>query len=247
MEIVQTGWSRGSLLRAWWGVAVAGLCLGCADSLSLNPFATARLGEGLSAEELESGLREALALCVERARLRTGRRGGFGADPSLRISVPESLGPAAGALRQAGMGWAVEALEGSMNRAAERTAARAGGAFESAIRDLPLGDARSVLRGAPDAGTRALRERSDPEFRLALAPLVSEAMQRTGVAGAYRDWSSRLGALDVTGPADPGLEAHVLEHTLDGLFAAVAREEVRIRRDPAARTTPTLQRLFGVR
>lgn len=41
------------------------------------------------------------------------------------------------------------------------------------------------------------------------------------------------------------IDAYVTDRALDGLFKMVAQEEARIRRNPIARTTDLLQRVFG--
>ena len=46
-------------------------------------------------------------------------------------------------------------------------------------------------------------------------------------------------------PALVDLDAYVTDRALDGLFTVLAEEEQAIRRDPAARTTDLLRRVFG--
>ena len=51
-----------------------------------------------------------------------------------------------------------------------------------------------------------------------------------------------LTAVDVSGTK---VTVDVVQETLDGLFLMVGEEEKRIRRDPAARVTELLRRVFG--
>ena len=44
---------------------------------------------------------------------------------------------------------------------------------------------------------------------------------------------------------DPDLDAYVTQKAIDGLFVLVADEEQKIRKDPLARTTELLKRVFG--
>jgi hypothetical protein len=44
---------------------------------------------------------------------------------------------------------------------------------------------------------------------------------------------------------NPDLEEYVTQKTMDGLFLMLAQEESKIRKDPAARVTDLLQRVFG--
>ena len=47
-------------------------------------------------------------------------------------------------------------------------------------------------------------------------------------------------------PANLDLDAYTTNKALDGLFALLAEEERKIRKDPAKRTTRLLRRVFGV-
>ena len=44
---------------------------------------------------------------------------------------------------------------------------------------------------------------------------------------------------------NPDLAAYVTEKAIDGLFVMIAKEELKIRKDPLARTTELLKRVFG--
>jgi hypothetical protein len=44
---------------------------------------------------------------------------------------------------------------------------------------------------------------------------------------------------------NPDLTAYVTERAIDGLFIMIAKEELKIRRDPMARTTELLRKVFG--
>ena len=43
---------------------------------------------------------------------------------------------------------------------------------------------------------------------------------------------------------NPDLEDYVTQRALDGLFHMIAKEEAKIRKDPLARTTEILKRVF---
>ena len=44
---------------------------------------------------------------------------------------------------------------------------------------------------------------------------------------------------------NPDLEEYVTQKAMDGLFLMLAQEEAKIRKDPAARVTDLLKRVFG--
>ena len=70
-------------------------------------------------------------------------------------------------------------------------------------------------------------------------------MRRVGVFQLYDQVATRIALLPFVDPAQLDLRAFVNDRALDGLFSVLAREEARIREDPAARTTDLLRRVFG--
>jgi hypothetical protein len=44
---------------------------------------------------------------------------------------------------------------------------------------------------------------------------------------------------------NPNLEEYITEKTIEGLFTLIAKEEVLIRKDPAARVTDILRKVFA--
>ena len=97
--------------------------------------------------------------------------------------------------------------------------------------------------------------KSSPDSRVKLvAPMVRPGTQRliekgnvTLVKDIYRE-SYIEGMHMVIATTDQpkiNLEAYVTQKTLDGLFKMVAEEEAKIRRDPGARVTKLLQRVFN--
>ena len=75
---------------------------------------------------------------------------------------------------------------------------------------------------------------------------ASEATSRAGVTAAYKRLIGQAGpAAALMDGEISDLDGYVTQQTLDGLFTVIAAEEKRIRRDPAARTTALLRRVFG--
>jgi hypothetical protein len=44
---------------------------------------------------------------------------------------------------------------------------------------------------------------------------------------------------------NPDLDAYITQRALQGLFYLVAQEEIKIRKEPSARVTALLQKVFG--
>lgn len=82
--------------------------------------ATSTATGSLSQQEMNGGLKEALAVGVKRAIEQLGREGGYLQDKSVRIPLPGVLNKAESGLRMMGQGAVVDEFITTMNRAAER-------------------------------------------------------------------------------------------------------------------------------
>jgi hypothetical protein len=198
-----------------------------------------------SEQRVAAGLREALRIGTERAVASLSREGGFADVPALRLRLPEDLEPAAKALRAIGMGKPVDDLEAAMNQAAEKAAGEAMPVFADALASMTISDAMGILHGSDDAATRYFEQRTAATLRVRFSPIVEAAMEQVGVYRTYDEARRLYQALPLAPRLAPDLEGYVLDRTLAGLFTTLAREEARIREDPAARTTVLLRQVFG--
>ena len=192
-----------------------------------------------------AGLREALEVATGRSVETLSSVDGFLGNALLRIAVPEQFESAAGALRKVGLGGKVDEFETAMNRAAERASAEARPVFWNEIRTLSIADAFGILNGPDDAATSYFRGRTEAELRARFTPIVQDKMGEVGLYKLYGDLADAYDALPFTTTPALDLDAYVTGKALDGLFLTLAEEEARIRRDPVARTTALLKRVFG--
>lgn len=232
------------LLLLAWVVSGAG-CAGL-EGMDLEGLL---LGSGpLDEGTVATGLKQALQVGTERTTSTLSEPGGFASDPELRLRLPGELGQLARALRTIGLGGQVDALEASMNDAAEQAAARAAPVFASAITSMSIADAFAILNGPEDAATRYFQDRTSEELRARFEPVVSASMAQVGLYGLYTKLVARYEAIPfATKRPSLDLEGYVTNRTLEGLFSRLAMEEARIREDPGARTTALLRRVFGAR
>ena len=190
-------------------------------------------------------VRQALSQSVDLAVNQLGRADGYWANPQVRIPLPESLRRAEKTLRRYGLERYAEDFAESLNRAAEAAVPAAKPLLLAAIRDISLGDAVSIVRGDEDAATHYFRTHTDVALHERLKPIVAEATARANVTAAYKRLMKKAAILDKA--ADPGrldLDAYVTRAALDGFYLLMAEEERRIRRNPLARTTDLLKKVF---
>jgi len=206
----------------------------------------AAVAAALSDSEVIAGLKQALANGVRSAINRLGQTDGFLGNEMVRIAVPESLQSVASAARSFGAGRYVDEFETTMNRAAEQAVPEAADIFANAIEQMTIEDARGILGGENDAATQYFRRVAGDDLVDRFRPIVEQATNQTGVTAAYKGMVGQAGPLvGALGGSDvTDLDGYVTRGAVDGLFAMIGREEMRIRENPAARTTELLQKVF---
>ncbi len=219
--------------------------VGCAELSGLKLPIPGFPGGPLDERTVASGLREALRVGTERASDELSQPGGFSNDPLLRLVLPHEFDDVASALRSVGFGKPVDDLEVAMNRAAEAAVAEAVPVFASAITSMSIADAFAILNGEQDAATQYFRQRTSEALRARFVPIAERGMRSVGLYRIYEDIVQAYERIPFHTMPAPDLEAHVTDAALAGLFSELAEEEARIRRDPAARTTALLRRVFS--
>lgn len=201
-------------------------------------------GSSLDTETIAAGLREALEQGTGRAVQTLGRDNGFWSHPQLRIPMPEKLQKAEKALRKLGQGKLADEFVQSLNRAAEQATPAARDIFVGAIRKMSIRDALDILKGPPDAATKFFRQHTDAALAGAFRPIVARSTEAVGVTARYKKMIKRVQPLGLVDARELDLDDYVTRRALDGLFQLVAEEEARIRKDPVARTTELLRKVF---
>jgi len=227
----------------WTALLLAG-CAGLPPELGdvLGSMGTAPLTEG----DIAAGLKEALAVGTERAVDRVGVTDGFWRNATINIPLPEQLRKVEKTLRTFGQGRALDEFHLSLNRAAEAAAPEAAAIFGTAIRSMTLTDARQILNGPDNAATEYFRGRTLSALSARFKPIVTKATASVGATRKYKDLAARVAKVSSSFQLQD-LDAYVTDRALVGLFVTLADEELKIRRDPAARTTELLKKVFATR
>ena len=190
-------------------------------------------------------IRQVLSQSADTAVNRLGRPDGYWTNPQVRIPLPEELHRVEKALRRFGQERYAEEFAESLNHAAEAAVPVAKPVLLAAIRDMSLSDAVGIVRGEDDAATQYFRLHTEAVLRERLKPIVADATERANVTAAYKRLMRKAGFLErVVEPGRLDLDAYVTHTALDGLYLLMAEEERRIRRNPLARTTDLLKKVF---
>lgn len=200
--------------------------------------------------QINAGLKEALSIGAERAVSLLGKPGGFLADDAVRIPLPGVLNKAAKLARSAGQGKYVDAVETTINEAAEAAVPKTLDIVKDTVSNMTLTDVQGILNGGDTAATEFLRSKAGASLEAAIKPIVSQATDQAGATAAYKQLmkksSGSLGMLGGFMSQDTlDLDQYVTSKTLDGLFLKLAAEEKAIRENPVARSTDLLKQVFG--
>ncbi|HEY0900244.1 MAG TPA: DUF4197 domain-containing protein, partial [Sphingobacteriaceae bacterium] len=77
------------------------------------------------------------------------------------------------------------------------------------------------------------------------SPIIESSLNKVGATRYWGDAISRYNQIPLVADINPDLTAYVTQRAIDGLFHEIAREELKIRTNLAARNTSLLQRVFG--
>lgn len=220
---------------------VSGLLVLAVALVSLPAEAAGRL----DGETASSGLREALSAGADRAVGLLGKPDGYLGNPEVRIPMPEALRLVDRTLRAVGREDMVDEFVTGMNRAAEAAAPLAKSVFLDAIKEMTFEDALKIARGSQHEATDYLKERSGPRLATLFAPIVDEQLDSVGATRAFDSLMKRSESMPFGGRPAFDLEDYVTGRALDGMFLMIAREEESIRKDPVARTSDLLRKVFG--
>lgn len=197
-----------------------------------------------SQSDVGTALKEALSSGVEKGVMKLSAENGFWGNALYKVVMPPEAQRVEKALRGIGLGPKVDEALLSMNRGAEDAVKKAGPIFANAIRGMDIKDAITILRGADTAATGYLRSNTSSSLTAAFKPVIQESLDRSG---ASKNWTNLMTAFNKVSlqKVNTDLAGYVTERALQALFLQIADEEKLIRKDPAARTSALLQKVFG--
>jgi hypothetical protein len=199
---------------------------------------------GLGNDEIIAGLKEALTKGTEKGTSMLSKENGFFGNELLKIILPPEAQKVEKTLRSVGLGKQVDDAILTMNRGAEEACKEAAPIFVDAIKKMTVQDAVGILKGADTAATGYLKNNTSAALTIAFRPIIDGALEKVG---ATKYWSTMVTTYNKFSmqKINPDLSAYVTERALQGVFTQIALEEKNIRKDPVARTTELLKKVFA--
>ena len=216
-----------------------------AQSLSnlLKPSKTGGVA-GLQQDEIAKGLKEALQVGADKTIQQLTQTDGFFGNAAIKILMPPEAEKIEKSLRSLGFNKQVDDAILTMNRAAEDAAKQAAPLFVKAIQEISLEDAIGILKGDDKAATTYLHGKTNTALTAAFRPSIEQSLEKTG---ATKQWNSIVTQYNkfTFKKINPDLAGYVTEKSLTGIFTQIALEEQQIRKDPLARSSDLLKKVFG--
>jgi hypothetical protein len=215
---------------------------------TLNTATNTNTQKGLTNDEIISGLREALKVGTNNSTLMASKEDGFFKNDRLFLPFPPDAIKVKEKVEAVGFKPQVDKFVLTLNRAAEEAVKEAAPIFVNAITSMTIGDGMAILKGADNAATQYLQDKTSSQLYSNFKPKVATAIQKVELTKHWEPLATKYNQLTkLTGgdPVNPDLEDYVTKGAIKGLFTLITDEEAKIRKDPIARVNDILKKVFG--
>ena len=109
---------------------------------------------------------------------------------------------------------------------------------------MSIQDAFGILKGGDFAATNYLKDKTSSPLTEMFRPVIENSLKKVD---ATKYWNTVFTTYNKfsADKINPDLAAYVTEKSLAGIFHQVGLEEQKIRKDPMARTTDILKKVFA--
>ena len=230
-------------------VAFAGVLAACTSTQINQTLGDINKSMGsetpLSTAEVAEGLKEALIKGISTGSDLASSVDGYFKNPEIKIPFPPEVQKVETKLRQIGLGNEVDKFVLTLNRGAEDAAKEAKPIFIEAIRQMTIQDAWGILKGNDDAATQYLKRTTSGLLKDKFKPVINNSLQKVSATRYYSDIVNTYNKIPLTEDVNPNLDDYATDKAIEGLFTMIAKEEKNIRKDPLARTTDLLKKVFA--
>jgi hypothetical protein len=239
-------------------ILTAILFTGCAEMMQLSQqYLDA--DAPLTKTEIIAGLKEALVTGTNHSANILGATDGYYKDELVKILLPpEADIIVENASRIPGGQKLLDDVLLHINRAAEDAVSEAKPIFVNSITSMTISDGIGILKGEDNAATEYLHRTTYDQLFELYRPKIKASVEKDLVGGISTEeswdtlvgkWNklskSAVGQIAGLKPVNTELEDYLTHKALDGLFLKIADEEKQIRKDPAARVSSLLKKVFG--
>ncbi|MGB0886565.1 MAG: DUF4197 domain-containing protein [Vicingaceae bacterium] len=195
--------------------------------------------------EVIKGLKEALSVGTNNSTSLTSKLDGFYKNPEIFIPFPPEAIKVKEKIEDLGMKSQVDKFVMTLNRSAETASKEAAPIFINAIKNMSISDGFTILRGGDNAATNYLKNKTSAQLKIKFNPVVKNAIQKVEVTKFWNPVINTYNKIPFVNKQNPDLEDYITTKAMDGLFLMLEKEEKMIRKDPMARVTDILKRVFS--
>ncbi len=196
--------------------------------------------------DITAGLKEALNKGITEQVSKLTAVDGFYKNEVVKILMPEELQKVDATLRKLGMGNLADDGIKSLNRAAEDAVKEATPIFVTAIKNMNVTDAKSILLGNDTAATTYLQGSTTKDLYAKFTPIVQESIGKVGADVVWASIINKYNTLPFISKVNPNITDYVTNKAMDGVFKMIAVEEKNIRVNLNSRTSNLLQQVFAI-
>lgn len=167
-------------------------------------------------------------------------------DVLMNAILPKDVNTVLQKLQQLGLSKDIDKFTNTLSNAATQTATNSIPVFIDGIKRMSITDAIGIVKNGGTAATDYLRSTSGENLRTTVTPIMKTALDQYNIT---KEWDKLVSPAKLILGNKVNLNLN-LDNLLAGvvtnaMFTKIAEQEVAIRTKAEARTTPTLQRVFG--
>jgi hypothetical protein len=196
-------------------------------------------------EEAGNGIKEALINGITKGVANVSVLDGYFGNPKIKLPFPEDAKKVETKLRDLGMDKEADNVILTINRAAEDAASEAKAIFITAIKSLTFEDAFKIVKGSDDEATQFLMRTTTDQLAKKFKPIIQVSLDKVDATKYWADVMGIYNKIPFVEKVETDLAEYVTRKAIAGLFVMIAKEELAIRQDPAARTSDLLKKVFS--
>jgi hypothetical protein len=200
---------------------------------------------GLSEKDAADGIKEALVKGTGNGVKIVTKTDGYFGNAEIKIPFPSEAKEMESKLRSAGFGKKVDEVVLSLNRAAEDAGKEAEQIFVTAVKQMTVNDAINIVKGKDDEATQYLKRTTSTDLKIKFKPIIKTSLDKVDATKQWQELVITYNKIPFVKKMNPDLPDYVTGKAIDGLFIMIAKEELKIRKDPMARTSDLLKKVFG--
>ncbi|GAC1440352.1 MAG: hypothetical protein NVSMB63_06650 [Sediminibacterium sp.] len=201
---------------------------------------------GLSEADAANAIREALIIGTNNGAGLLGQKGSFSRDVLLGAILPREVQSVVQTLDRLGLAKEFNRFANTLDDCAIESVKRSTPIFISGIRQMSIRDAIGIVKNGGTAATDYLRRTVGDTLRSAVTPVMRTALDQYRIE---QQWEKLVNPVRLVLGNKAGLNLN-LDNILaviitNEMFNKIQQQEIAIRTNAQARTTSTLQRVFG--